>query len=165
MMRFPFSLHSIPHIVAAVIITGLGIFTYLKNRKSPINRWFALFCFLVSFWYGGFGIAMNAADPSAYLFWQKIAHTGVIFGPPAYFGLTLKLLRLERLYPALLLHGITAAAIYGLMWTTDLYFTGEIYRYSWGIYPKASVPLTFSAALTALVVGSCFFLFVRTSIR
>mgnify|MGYP001579332374 CR=1 FL=1 len=64
-------LHSIPHLAAAVIITNLGVFTYLKNQKSPINLQFALFCIMVSLWYGGLSIALNSADLPAYFFWQK----------------------------------------------------------------------------------------------
>ena len=164
-MTLPQHLHSIPHIVAAVVIASLGIFTYLKNRKAPVNRWFALFCLVVSLWYGGYGIAINATDLSGYFLWQKIAHTSVIFAPPIYFVLTLRLLRLDKFHLILFLQGLSAVIIYWLMWTTNLYFTGEYYNYSWGIYPKASPLLAFNAALTTLTVLSCFGLFWRVCRR
>lgn len=153
--------YSIPHIIVAAIITGLGVFTYLKNRRAPVNRWFALFCLSVSLWYGGFGVAMNVTNLRAHFFLEKIAHTGVIFGPPIYCGLALRLLHPERFRVALFLCGAAAAIIYWLMWTTNLYFTGEVYRYPWGIYPRASILITANIVLTFLVALNCFVLFPR----
>ena len=157
--------HSIPHLMVGLIVVGLGVLAYTKNRKAPLNRWFALLCFSISCWLIGFGIAINTVTLPDYFFWQKIAHTGVIFTPPIYFSLTVRLLDLPRLRMFPYWYGLLAAIVYGFMWTTDFYFTHEVYRYPWGIYPKASPLLTVYASATLLCAIGCYGLFLHACLR
>ena len=153
---------AIPHFFVGAVLLGLGLFVFFKNRRAPLNQWFVLLCCSMSFWYIGLGLSLqHPTDLSRYFLWQKIAHFAVIFTPTSYFAVTVRLLRLERFQVvAWLYHGF-AAAMYATMWLTPFYFNGEVYRYWWGVYPKATPLLTAHAMTTVSCVVLCYRFFLR----
>jgi len=152
---------SIPPLAVGAILIGLGLLTYVKNRRAVINRWFALLCWSLSFWYFSFGIALNAISIRTYFVWFKIGHIAVMFTPVIYVAFTARLLGLGRLRRAASWYAVFAAVLYAIMWTTNWYFSGDIYHYAWGIYPKTTPLLTFHALLTLFSVVGCYVFFLQ----
>lgn len=74
-------------------ISGLlaGIFVYFYNRKSRINRSFALFSFLIAAWSFGYFFWQISNTSDSALFWSRALMVGAVFAAPAYLSLALAL--------------------------------------------------------------------------
>lgn len=59
----------------------LGLFVYLKNRKSSINRLFALHNLAIAIWAFSFAQMAAAQNEVEGLFWSRALHVGAIFIP------------------------------------------------------------------------------------
>jgi signal transduction histidine kinase len=70
-------------LILTITIFPLGIFVFLKNKKSKINKTLALFCFAGALWgLGALKIALTPqGQPELALIWWKIAHIGIILMP------------------------------------------------------------------------------------
>ncbi|MCK4261496.1 GAF domain-containing protein [bacterium] len=85
--------HSLSWFIAAVINLSLAIFVYLKNKKSEINRTFALMSICLCLWafllFGTY-IAPNEAFVT---YWSKVFRVGMLFIPATFFHFILALTR------------------------------------------------------------------------
>lgn len=77
------------HNVISSILTcftclSLSILAYLKKRKSPLNRIFALYSLSVAIWSFGFLKMITARNSEEGLFWARALHIGAIFIPMLY---------------------------------------------------------------------------------
>jgi signal transduction histidine kinase len=70
----------------------LGIFVYLKNRKSLVNKLFALNCLTIAIWAFSFAQMAAAQNETAGLFWSRALHVGAIFIPVFFLHFTCALL-------------------------------------------------------------------------
>lgn len=76
--------YSISALVNGLILTGLGLFVYFKNRHSKTNITYGLFCFFISLWsYSYFFWQISDTADNA-LFWCKSLTVGSIFIPITY---------------------------------------------------------------------------------
>jgi len=73
--------YAIAQLVNSVALLFLGLFVYLKNRKSLVNKTFAFFNWAGVIW--AFSFAKMAASHNAVegLFWARSLHVGAIFIP------------------------------------------------------------------------------------
>jgi signal transduction histidine kinase len=73
------------YIVAQLInscaLLFLGLFVYLKNRRSWVNKTFALFNWAGVIWAFSFAQMAAAQNEAAGLFWSRALHVGAIFVP------------------------------------------------------------------------------------
>lgn len=67
------------YFIVSFIIIFFGIFVYLKNRKSKVNRSFAFLSFSIFTWLFASFIAYNCKTKFQILLWFKISYSGVIF--------------------------------------------------------------------------------------
>jgi signal transduction histidine kinase len=75
---------TIASLITAIISISLGIFVYLKNTKSAINRsWFTL-SLSVSIWSFGIFAMHNSPDNAHALFWARFFYAGSIFVPSTF---------------------------------------------------------------------------------
>ncbi|MBU4142523.1 GAF domain-containing protein, partial [Patescibacteria group bacterium] len=148
------NIYNLAPLVSSILFLFLGLFVFLKNKKSKINFTFFLVC-LVTFWWQFswvilFGI--NSESVASYL--VKIGYVGIIFIPITFYHFFVHLIGKERpvykfFVSALYIVGVLF--VYALFFTD--YFISGFYRYFWGFYPKAGpLHLVYLAFLSVLVI-------------
>ena len=83
-------------LITAIISFILGIFVYLKNTKSAVNRTWLAFSLSVSIWSFGVFSMHNSPDKSHALFWIRIMYIGASFVPSSYLHFIFSLLGKDR---------------------------------------------------------------------
>jgi len=68
-------------LINGLVSSGFGLFVYLKNRKSPINRLWIIFSFTVAFWSYSYFFWQTSTERSLALFWCRSLTVGAIFIP------------------------------------------------------------------------------------
>lgn len=68
--------------MAGVFYLHFGLNTYASNRKAAINRWFLVFCILLSIWSLSYSFVYMTSDAFMCAFWVKISAVGWCFFPP-----------------------------------------------------------------------------------
>jgi hypothetical protein len=74
----------------------LGIFVYLKDRSSNVNKICMLFNLSVSLWHWGLFARELTYDKATALFLIRLAYVGAVFLPSLFFHFVKCLLRLEK---------------------------------------------------------------------
>jgi signal transduction histidine kinase len=72
----------------------LGIFVYLKNRRSLVNKMFALNCLTIAIWAFSFAQMALSKNEAEGLFWSRALHVGAIFIPVTFLHFTCALLNI-----------------------------------------------------------------------
>lgn len=76
------SIHYLISLLTIFITTFfLGIFVYIKNKKSNVNIAFALYSETLAIWGLGQGLHSIAPTKALALFWGHFGHIGIIFIP------------------------------------------------------------------------------------
>jgi two-component system NtrC family sensor kinase len=92
----PINLFALSGLLTAITSGSLGLFVYLKHRRSISNFIWALFAFAVALWgIGVFKIA-TTTDVSRALLWWRVTHIGVILIPVLFFHFIYKFLDLKK---------------------------------------------------------------------
>jgi signal transduction histidine kinase len=68
-------------LITSIVSLGLGIFVYLKNSKSPVNRTWMAFSCSVSIWSFGIFALHNSPDEVHASFWVHFMYVGSILTP------------------------------------------------------------------------------------
>ncbi len=113
-----------------VVSTLLGIFIFLKNKKSEVNRGFVYFCAAVAIWsffYIGWPLAKNAEDT---LFWFRLLHIGACFTPITYFHFVANWLGLWRQKRILIWLGYALAVFFSLFVFSDYFIAGMVPKFN-----------------------------------
>jgi len=83
------SYYTITGLINAVTSTLLGFLVYFKDRKSPLNRSFALFCLAVATWSWAYIFWPEASNRTNTLLVFQALHVGSILVPISYYGFTI----------------------------------------------------------------------------
>jgi len=75
---------AIASLITAIISLSLGIFVYLKNTKSAVNRSWLILSLSVSIWSFGIFAVHIANDKTHALFWIRFLYCGSIFVPSSF---------------------------------------------------------------------------------
>ena len=75
------NIYALSSLVALIVNSAIGIFVYLKNKNSTINRLFALFISTTVLWISGCLMESSTYNESFALFWDKILYTGLTLFP------------------------------------------------------------------------------------
>lgn len=144
--------YSIPPLLCAIFVILLGLFVFLKNPKSTINRTFALLCYQTFHWQAGwFSIYYSTSDIQRD-FIVKLGFSLILFIPFTYYHFAAHyvdskkdLLWVKRFY----LIGIMWLVI---LWLSNLFITGH-QNFSWGNYAKGGnlLPLYLLFAGSAII--------------
>jgi signal transduction histidine kinase len=81
------SAFTIASLLTAIISFFLGIFVYLKNTKSAVNRSWLFLSINVSIWSFGIFALHNSPDKAHALFWIRFMYCGSIFVPSSFLHL------------------------------------------------------------------------------
>jgi K+-sensing histidine kinase KdpD len=81
------SAFSIASLLASIISFILGIFVYLKNTKSVVNRTWLFLSINVSIWSLGIFALHNSPDHAHAFFWIRFMYCGSIFVPSSFLHL------------------------------------------------------------------------------
>jgi signal transduction histidine kinase len=84
--------YSLTGLINAVASTVLGFFVYTTDRKSEVNRRFALFCLSVAFWSWAYIFWPQSQDKEMALRSFQFLHLGSMFIPVTYFHFVLTFL-------------------------------------------------------------------------
>jgi len=62
----------------------MGVFVFLKNPKSPLNRTFAYFCVSLFLWSIFYFLCQGSNNETQALFWQRLLMASAVFIPICY---------------------------------------------------------------------------------
>jgi two-component system NtrC family sensor kinase len=82
--------------VLGTLSLGVGIFVYLRNRSSTVNKIWMLLNLCVSLWSWPLFARDLVAEKTTGLFLVRLCYVGAIFIPPLFFHFVSALLKLER---------------------------------------------------------------------
>ena len=137
-----FSKYSILPLIVGTWSLCIGTFVLLMNKKSIVNRTFALEAICCSIWLFSYAAAYMVKNESVALIATKSVYVGVIFIPTLFWHFTSSFLRqvghLKRRSQELIIpYSISIIALI-LLLSTKLILSGT-YPYYWGYYGKAGV--------------------------
>ncbi len=152
------SLYSIPTLFTAVLSLFLGIFVLSKNRKSILNRSFALWCFLTSYWQGIWTVLFNLQDAHVAETVARLGYSGILFIPVAFFHFVIEFTQNETKRKLSYLFYILGVIFLISLWTSDT-VVGGVYHYYWGFYPRAGfLHIFYLAALCFMLLTGLYLL-------
>jgi len=146
----------------AVLSLFFGSFTWLQDKRSPINIIFALVAISVSIWLGASVPMLNScktAEDVAY-FWDKVVYCGVVFIPIFLLHFSLIMSKEKgKIYKVLLPVGYAAATIFLFsIWFFPQFFIQGIFQYDWGCHSVAQPGHNY---FLAYFVGYLFLFFYK----
>jgi len=78
------TIYRLSMILACVFNFIIGSFVYLKNKNENINRFFGLYCVILTFWVFGCFIESTFNDKFVIVLADKLLYTGCILAAPVY---------------------------------------------------------------------------------
>ena len=122
-------------LVSAIFVFLLGIFVLLKNRTSPQNIFFALFCAAIFIWLFGTFMMFRTTDNNKAMFWDRFVYMGVVFIPSLlyHFSLVFTGISHKKIYLKL---SYLFSFLFLFLSRTD-YFVKGLFRYKWGCHTIA----------------------------
>jgi len=93
----PYQLNfSLSYLSTGIVMLGLSLFVYLKNRKNPVNITFAIYSLSIAWWSLASVPMISAQTREMATFFDRICLMGAIFIPTTLIHFTLTLLNLEE---------------------------------------------------------------------
>jgi len=77
--------YPISGLINGLTLSLLGIFVFARNRKSPLNITYAIFCIFISFWSYSYFLWQISKNSKEAFFWCQMLMLGAIFIPSSYF--------------------------------------------------------------------------------
>jgi len=144
-------------LISAVFVFILGLFVFLKNRKSRVNFTFFLHALAITVWlFGTFMMFISREDREASIFWDRFVYIGVVFIPifMYHFGLAF-----TKKKPDFLLYLGYILSFAFLILSRTQYFVDDIFYYKWGVHTKAQI---FHHIFLVYFIGYVIIWFVKT---
>lgn len=173
-MALPFikSVYSIPPLLSALVFISLGGLVFFKNRKSAVNRIFALFCLSTFWWQFSWFILFNFpwTDPANDAFASvmvRVGYTGINFIGITMLHFVVLLLDYKKHLKYVYANYVLSFLLLILLWTTDWYIDG-FFRYFFGYYPRANflhLAHLFQQLLLGGIYGYALIWFARKKFR
>ena len=145
------SIYSIPTFIMTALIFLLGIFTYIRDRKSVVNKNFFLMSLSIFIWLLFTSIAYNFNDKSNAEFFLRLAYVGIVSVPLAAFDFVLAFLNISSYRKFVYTMHAVWILLVVLILKSDFIIDG-VYVYFWGHYPKAGLLHPLLLFFTALLV-------------
>ena len=152
------NLYAVPIIATNVILTGIAIFVFLKNRFSRVNSIFTLFSLSMALWLFGYSGMYLSSDSYNALRWARIGFIGIIFIPVFAYHFIIVFLGLKR---KIILPVVYFLAIPSLLLSQTDYIYSGIKKHLWGYYPTAgNVYVAFLLMFAILFTRGVWLLFI-----
>ncbi len=129
-------------LISSFLTILLGLFVFLKGKRSKVSKTFFTFTITIFIWLSFYSFAYSISDTSTKLFLFKVGYAGVIFIPITWYHFALSLIDKKndkKLKFVLYIGYIVAILFVPLLFSTN-YFLAELFKYSWGYYPRVYVP-------------------------
>jgi len=127
--------YALPNIAVSILILGLGLFLYLKNRKALPNLYFSFACYGATIWI--LSQALCTMSKSAHLanFWGGMVYLGVTFIPTSIYAFSVVYLNFRNQIKFVRLAYILSV-VFAILGQLGL-ITHSVKQYYWGYYPLA----------------------------
>jgi len=124
-------------LVSSVPIIILGVFAYLKNRKSTLNILFFLFSLAIFTWLiGSYGLFTSCDNYSRAIFWDRFVYSSVVFLSAIGFHITSVFSGKQR-KQTLLITGLYAVSLIFFVANWQGGLIDGIFLYKWGCHGVA----------------------------
>ena len=143
------SYYAISPFLCAILALLLGIFTFTRNPKSPINRTLALLCYETFHWQACWFSIYYATTDIQRDFIVKFGFSLILFIPFTYYHFAARYLTLKKEIKWVRFFYSVGFIWLILLWTTNLFITGH-QKFNWGSYAKGG-PLLFLYLIFAAV--------------
>ena len=119
----------------------LGIFVYLKNRSSNVNKICMVFNLSVSLWHWGLFARELTYDKATALFFLRLCHVGPILLPSLFYHFVNCLLKLEKNRLIVAFYGVSL--IFLVFDLTSLFIkdVGPILSFRYYLIPGSAFPI------------------------
>lgn len=128
------NIYAIPPLITDLILIGIGLFVFLKNRHSKLNILFSLFSFSMAFWLFGYTNMYLTKDAVVALKWARLGFVGIIFIPILAYHFIISFLNLKRRFVLPLIYLLSIPSL--ILSQTNYIYSG-IKEHFWGYYPTA----------------------------
>ncbi|MFH0854889.1 MAG: histidine kinase dimerization/phospho-acceptor domain-containing protein, partial [bacterium] len=125
--------------VNAFISLLLGIFVFLKNKRSRLNRSFVFWCLTVASWSTFYFIWQLETDKTLALLWTRLLMVGAIWVPIAYFKVVLVFLDIEDKKRKILYFGYLLGIIFTALLATPLMVSHVEPMMGFPFWPKPGI--------------------------
>lgn len=130
----------ITSLVNAVTSLTLGFFVFSQNKKSNINRFFALFALSVAIWAVGYFFWQLSKTMETALFWIKFLMVPAVFVPIFYLHFVTSLLDLNKKLKPILVIGYLFALVFAFLNIFSSYFVkGVSEKLSFSFWPDPGI--------------------------
>ncbi|MDP2922958.1 MAG: ATP-binding protein [Candidatus Omnitrophota bacterium] len=133
------NLYFLSHLSSCLIVFLFSLFAFKKNKKSRVNRSFFVFGSTIAVWLLFSSIAIISDKETIIVFWYKLSYIGIILIPYT-FSYFVSCLVGKRNRFLLFFSWLSASSLIIFLWSSNWLLNG-IYKYNWGYYPRASLPL------------------------
>jgi tRNA A-37 threonylcarbamoyl transferase component Bud32 len=131
----------------------------LFGEERRVKLWFVTTCIACATLSAGLWVEVNRPDWTIAA--ARVNMTAALALAASGLLSTLAMARLRVSRPILAVLGIAAVVNVATVWVSDLYFSGEILHYSWGIYVGADPWFIANPLLVALIAGYAVVLLAR----
>jgi hypothetical protein len=123
-------------LLSAFLSIVMGLFVALFGQDKNVKRWLILLCINVSFLTAGLWVEVNS--PAFAVLAARIVMSSALVG--AAMALMCARIMCNLTLRPWVVGLLLAAALLNLLtvWLTSSYFTGTLYRYTWGYYVSAN---------------------------
>ena len=140
-------------LAGAIFIFSIGIFVLKQNFKSEINVSFSVATITTSLWLFFYFLAYSTQEQNrAHLFF-RIGYTFVIFMGVGVYHFVISYIRLQNEKKWAYLWYVVGGLLVISLWTTNLFISDKLYRYSWGLYPKSEIFQKVYLSLTVFIIS------------
>ena len=152
-------LYSLQALVTSLLSFAVGLFIFSKNRKSLINKTFALWTLSVTVWAFGISIHTVTNDALSGLIWSRILHAAAIFIPTFFLHFTFAILDIRDKKWILWVSYLGSIILFAFNFT-DLFMSGVRQVLNFKYFPIAgpAYPL-FVLMFAACVIYSLYNMF------
>lgn len=132
-----FNFYSIPPLISSFIFIILGLFVFLKNRKSIVNFLFFLMCCTTFGWQFTWFILFTFPIDKLVPLLIKIGYSWIIFIPITFYHFAMRFIKAKKVKKIIFFSYVLGSFFLIANWTSAIFVNGY-YKYFWGHYPKAS---------------------------
>lgn len=112
---------------------ALALFVFLKNKKRPLNRTFALYTVSIGVWSYGFYRMITASNIEQGLFWSRALHIGALFIPTLFLHFVLIMIERAKKQKKIIIATYIISFIFLLLCPTKFFVSTpvpkDVFRY------------------------------------
>lgn len=157
--QYTFNPFSIAPFLVALISSIQGIFIFISEAKTHLNRVIALTFFVASFWALTQAVMLSSLNSSSAFVWAYLMYTAIIFLPAILYHFSVMYTQKEEQQKFLLWFVYLQAGFLAVINFQSL-FISDILITSFGLYPRAGVytPILFLFMVACFLISSINFL-------